>query len=141
MYTFMNIAKNPFKTYVKGVSIGFGITLVGNFIWTSLDNKAPLSVRENPETYTTLLLLKSIHSGVLWPAIPFRILYSPKRFFCLGSGVYDVYDAYNDNNLSDVDKYFEDNHTNCTMIYTRILFSISTFYFLITILVSLCRLF
>lgn len=116
MYTFLNAAKNPFKTYVKAGAIGFGVTFVGNFIWTSLDNNAPISIRANPETYVMVLLTKSLYSGLLWPAIPFRILYSPRRFFCLGSGVYDACKAIESFDDDALEKYTKDNRADkCTV--------------------------
>ncbi len=108
---FKAATKNPFRSYFKVGSVGFGATFVSNILWTSVDKEAPLSMTKNPETYTACLFAKSAYAGFLWPAIPFRIYNNPRKFFCVGGGLQRTYqtmfDGVHNFTLQELDKFQE----------------------------------
>lgn len=81
---------HPFRTYFKVGSAAFGFTFAGNLAWTALGREHPINPTTEPELYAAALLTKSAYAGLLWPAIPFRIYQSPRRFFCVGGGIADL---------------------------------------------------
>lgn len=85
-----NMYKHPIKTYFRGCSLGFGFTFLSNLFVGTINTNAPLSPYSNPHLFATSLVFKSVQHGILFPAIPFSIISSPKHYFVLGSGCEDL---------------------------------------------------
>ena len=92
MHPFIHkIIKSPFKSYVRGISIGFGITLSSNITAGMLNRDPPINIYKYPQTFVTMALSKSVWFGFLWPSIPFVCVYNPKHYFIVGGGAKDLF--------------------------------------------------
>src|SRR5947207_15451809 len=87
----MNILKkslaNPFKTYFKLGSIGFGLTFISNVGTGMAQYNKNINFYENPQSFIFLSFLKSTFFGFLWPSIPIVLIKNPKDYLLLGHGM------------------------------------------------------
>lgn len=75
---------SPWKMYKIGVSFGFGTTFVANTA-TGLIGQSELNPYEYPGWFFGGVLLKSIGHGIIFPAIPFKLVTEPRDYLCLST--------------------------------------------------------
>ena len=61
----------------------FSCTVIANLIFSKCSDEM---VRKNAYTFTSVLLLKGLIYGVLWPTVLFQPHYNPEEYFILGKG-------------------------------------------------------
>ena len=79
-----------FRNYLKCASFGFGLTFASGVLSSSFDTNGEerlLTIYKTPLMFTSGLFFKSLQYGILFPAIPFKIIQNPREFFILGEGV------------------------------------------------------
>lgn len=86
---YKRILSHPFKYYLRGSNITFGIVMTGNIIaslanYGQTDEWKPKKIMvENPQLYTIGLLTKCMYFGILWPSFYLTMLQDPKRVFVM----------------------------------------------------------
>lgn len=73
---------SPWKWYKCGVSFGFGATFVTNTT-TGLLGQSNVSPYQYPGGFFGSVLVKSAGYGIIFPAIPIKLLTDPKDYLVL----------------------------------------------------------
>lgn len=91
----------PIRTYLNIAKYAFGATFIANMFSNGLESflpmpKPPVKLSETPLFAASCLLTKSLGYGLLWPAIPFKIMFKPADYFILGGSFMSTTEAIKD---------------------------------------------
>lgn len=73
---------SPWKIYKVGMSFGFGATFISNTA-TGLIGQSQIDPYTYPGTFFGGVLLKSIGHGIIFPAIPIKLITEPRAYLTL----------------------------------------------------------
>lgn len=87
------------KNYML-ISSGTSISIMFlNLLSPAFVDEQYLSISENTLTFTFLSIAKGAIFGILWPAVPIKLINNPKDLYILGRGI------NRHKNIDDIEKY------------------------------------